>query len=123
MERQLNVINIQALVHHLDRVHGFIQNADIAVRAAGYQFTKEQIEIQQLGYDITKLCDKSLQTVAKFMEVSSNIINDLQYIYGYFLDDMEGMAIDKVFSVSKRAGEIVNTALDLHHNFMTQEKR
>ena len=82
-EKLLGVIDLKALVSDLGRVGGFIRIAYNGVGAAGYEHTKEQIEIQQLGYDITKLCDKSALTVAKFKKASSSILTDLQCTYAW----------------------------------------
>ena len=122
-EKLLGAIDLKALVSDLGRVGGFIRIAYNAVGAAGYQLTKEQIEIQRLGYDITKLCDKSALTVAKFKKASSSILTDLQCTYGYLLDNLEEMAIDTLSSVSKLAGEMEKAALELHHDFVAEEKK
>ena len=122
-EKLLGVINLKALVSDLGRVGGFIRIAYNGVGAAGFEHTKEQIEIQQLGYDITKLCDKSALTVAKFKKASSSILTDLQCTYGYLLDNLEEMALETLSSVSKLAGEMEKAALELHHDFVAQEKK
>ena len=122
-EKLLGAIDLRALVSDLGRVGGFIRIAYNAVGAAGYQLTNEQIEIQRLGYDITKLCDKSALTVAKFKKASSSILTDLQCTYGYLLDNLEEMAIDTLSSVSKLAGEMEKAALELHHDFVAEEKK
>ena len=122
-EKLLGAIDLKALVSDLGRVGGFIRIAYNGVGAAGYQHTKEQIEIQQLGYDITKLCDKSALTVAKFKKASSSILTDLQCTYGYLLDNLEEMALETLSSVSKLAGEMEKAALELHHDFVAEEKK
>lgn len=53
--------------------------------AAGPRYTELQIEIQQLGFDITKLCDESALTVSKFKRASSTVLNELEATYGYLL--------------------------------------
>ena len=122
-KKLLGAIDLRALVSDLGRVGGFIRVAYNAVGAAGHQLTNEQIEIQRLGYDITKLCDKSALTVAKFKKASSSILTDLQCTYGYLLDNLEEMAIDTLSSVSKLAGEMEKAALELHHDFVAEEKK
>ena len=116
-------VNSINLISDLSRVGCLIRITYNAARAACYQFTNEQIEIQQLGHDIIKLCNKSAQIVAKFEEDSSNILTDLQCTYGYLLDNLEEMAIDTLFSVSKLAGEMEQAALELHHDFVAEEKK
>ena len=119
----LGAIDLKALVSDLGQVGGFIRVAYNGVGAAGYEHTKEQIEIQQLGYDITKLCDKSALTVAKFKKASSSVLTDLQCTYGYLLDGLEDMALETLSSVSKLAGEMEQAALELHKDFEAQGKR
>ena len=76
-----------------------------------------------LAYDITKLCDKSALTVAKFKKASSSILTDLQCTYGYLLDNLEEMALETLSSVSKLAGEMEKAALELHHDFVAEGKK
>ena len=123
MEKLLGAIDLRALVSDLGRVGAIIRIAYNAVGAVGHQLTNEQIEIQRLGYDITKLCDKSAQIVAKFKRSSSSILTDQQCTYGYLLDDLEVMAIETLSSVSKLAGEMEKAALELHHDFVAEEKK
>ena len=122
-ERLLGIIDLRALVNDLGRVGGFIRVAYNGVGAAGYQQTELQIEIQRLGYDITKLCDKSAVTVAKFKKASSRVLNNLQCTYGYLLDNLEKMALTTLSSASKLAGEMEKAALELHDDFEAQAKK
>ena len=122
-ERLLGVIDLRALVSDLGRVGGFIRIAYNGVGAAGYQQTEQQIEIQQLGYDITKLCDKSALTVAKFKKASNSVLVDLQCTYGYLLDNLEEMALETLAAVSKLAGQMEKAALELRDDFEAEEKK
>ena len=122
-EKLLGVIDLRALVSDLGRVGGFIRIAYNGVGAAGYQYTEEQIEIQRLGYDITKLCDKSALTVAKFKKASSSIVTDLQCTYGYLLDNLEEMALETLSAISKLAGEMEKATMELHLEFVEEEKK
>ena len=122
-EKLLGAIDLKALVSDLGRVGGFIRIAYNAVGAAGYQLTEEQIEIQQLGYDITKVCDKSALTVAKFKKASSSILTDLQCTYEYLLDNKEMLALETLSSVSELAEKMEKAALELHHDFEAEEKK
>ena len=122
-EKLLGAIDLRALVSDLGRVGGFIRIAYNGVGAAGYKLTNEQIEIQRLGYDITKLCDKSALTVAKFKKASSSIVTDLQCTYGYLLENLEEMALETLSAISKLAGEMEKAALELHDEFVAEEKK
>ena len=119
-EKLLGAIDLKALVIDLGRVGYFIGIAYNGVGAAGYEHTKDQIEIQQLGYDIIELCNKSAWTLEKAL---SNILTDLQCIYGYLLDNLEEMALEKLSSISKLAGEMEKAALELYHDFVEEEKK
>ena len=122
-EKLLGVIDLKSLVGDLGRVGGFIRVAYNAVGAAGYQLTKEQIEIQRLGYDITKLCDKSALTVANFKKASSTILNDLQCTYEYLLNNKEMLALVTLSSVSELAEKMEKAALELHDEFEAEGKK
>ena len=122
-EKLLGAIDLKALVDDLGRVGGFIRIAYNAVGAAGYQLTEEQIAIQQLGYDITKVCDKSALTVAKFKRASSSILSDLQCTYEYLLNNKEMLALETLSSVSDLAEKMEKAALELHHDFEAEKKK
>ena len=64
-DKIMGAIDLNSLVNDLGRVGSFIRIAYNGAGAAGPRFTEHQIEIQQLGYDITELCGKSVVTVAK----------------------------------------------------------
>ncbi len=119
----LGAVDLKTLVDDLGRVGGFIRIAYNAVGAAGPKFTDQQIQIQRLGYDITKLCDKSALTVAKFKKASETILTDLQSTYGFLVDNMEELALDTLSSVSKLAGDMQKAALKLKEDFEAEEKK
>ena len=119
-EKLLGAVDLKTLVNDLGRVGAFIRIAYNGVGAAGPKFTEQQIEIQRLGYDVTRLCDKSALTVAKFKKASSTVLTDLQATYEYLLDNLEEMAIETLSAVSKLAGEMEKAALELHHDFEQQ---
>ena len=122
-EKLLGAIDLRTLVDDLGRVGGFIRIAYNGIGAAGYRFTEQQIEIQRLGYDITKLCDKSALTVAKFKKASRSILTDLQCTYEYLLDNLEKMALVTLSGVSKLAGDMEKAALELHDEFVAEERK
>ena len=119
-ERLLGAVDLKTLVNDLGRVGAFIRIAYNGVGAAGPKFTEQQIEIQRLGYDVTRLCDKSALTVAKFKKASSTVLTDLPATYEYLLDNLEEMAVETLSAVSKLAGEMEKAALELHHDFEQQ---
>ena len=122
-EKLLGAIDLKTLVDDLGRVGAFIRIAYNGVGAAGHRFTELQIEIQRLGYDVTKLCDKSALTVSKFKKASATVLTDLQATYGFLLDNFEDMAVETLTNVSKIAGDMEKAAIELHKEFEEEEKK
>ena len=122
-EKILCLVDLKTLVADLGRVGQFIRIAYNGVMAAGPRYTEIQIEIQQLGFDITKLCDASALTIAKFKTSSATVLSYLQATYMYLVDNYEDMAVETLSSVSKTAGDMEKVALELHVKFEEQKER
>ena len=122
-KKLLGHIDLRSLVEDLGRVGRCIQVSFNGVVAAGPKFTELQIEIQRLGYDVTRLCDKSAVTVSKFKRASTTILTDLQSTYDYLLDGFEDMALDTLSSVSDLAGQMAAAAEDLHRCFDDEARK
>ena len=122
-EKLLCLVDLKTLVADLGRVGAFIRIAYNGVMAAGPRYTELQIEIQQLGYDITKLCDMSALTLAKFKNASSTVLTRCQATYMYLFNSYEDMAVETLSSVSKIAGDMAKAALELHDEFEMQTKK
>ena len=116
----LGAIDLKSLVDDLGRVGRFVRIAYNGVAAAGPQFTELQIQVQRLGFDITKLCDKSAVTVAKFKSASGSILVDLQATYQYLMDSLEEIGVETLAAVSTIAGEMAQAAQELHDDFEKQ---
>ena len=121
-EKLLGAVDLQVLVTDLGRVGKFIRIAYNGVGAAGPKFTEIQIEVQSLGYDITRLCDKSALTVAKFKKASATVLTSLKATYGYLIGHMEKIALVTLTNVSKLAGDMAKAALELHKEFKSEEE-
>ena len=123
VEKQKNLllgsVDLPSLVTDLGRVGNFIRIAYNGV--AG--FTDLQIKIRGIGYDITKLCDKSAVTVAKFKQASGSILGDLQGTYQFLLDALEDMALETLSAVSDVAKDMAAAANQLHNDFDEESKR
>ena len=127
-EKLLGAVDLETLVKDVSRVGVFIRMAYNGVRAADPKITELQIEMQQLGYDVTKLCDESELTLTKFKKASSTVMTDLQANCEYLLDNLEKIAVDKLEKIavetlsalSKLAGEMEKAVLELHHNIEQQ---
>ena len=119
----LGNIDLRSLVQDLGHVGRCIQLAYHGMVAAGPECVKLQIEVQRLGYDVTRLCDKSAVTVSQFKRASTTILTDLQATYGYLLDGFEDMALETLSSVSDLAGQMAKAAEELHNSFDEQARK
>ena len=120
-EKLLRVVDLKTIVDDLGHAGAFIRVAYNGVKAAGPRYTELQIEIQELGYEITKLCDESALTVSGFEMASATVLDDLEATYRFLLRNQEAIAIETLSSVSKLAGEMEKAALALHDKFEKQE--
>lgn len=116
--RLLGAIDLEALVDDLGRLGNCVRIAYHGV--AGY--TELQIKIQRIGYDVTKLCDKSAITVGQFKKASSTILQTLQSTYEYLLDNFEDMALDTLADITETAKGMAEAAHTLHVEFDKQSK-
>ena len=66
----------------LGRVGKFVRVAYNGVAA----YTELQIMVCGIGYNVTKLCDKSAVIMAKFKPASGSILRNLQLAYQFLLD-------------------------------------
>ena len=119
----LGDFNLKALVDDLGHVGSFIRIAYNGVGAAGPKFQDLQIEIQRLGYDITKLCDKSAATIASFQSTARTVLVKLKATYQYLLDGLEEMSVFTLSSLADLAGKMAAAALELRRDFESQERK
>ncbi len=119
----LGTVDLETLVEDLGRVGGFIRIAYNAVGAAGHKFTNQQIEIQRLGFDITKLCDKSALTVAKFKKASETILTDLQSTYGSLLITWKNLHFTPYLQFPRLLVICKQQHLNLRKNLKQKRKR
>ena len=121
----LGHIDLRSLVQDLGHVGRCIQLAYHGMVAAGPdpECVQLQLEVQRLGYDVTRLCDKSAVTVSKFKSASTTILTDLQATYGYLLDGFEDLALETLSSVSDLAGQMAKAAEELHNSFDEEARK
>lgn len=115
----LGAVDLQALVDDLGRLGNCVRIAYHGV--AG--FTDLQIKVQRIGYDVTKLCDKSAITVGRFKKASSNIVSVLESTYQYLLDCLEDVAVESLAEMAETAKGMAEAAEDLHNDFEKQAER
>ena len=109
----LGSLDLHSLVEDLGKLGNFIRVAYNGV--AGH--TKIQIKVQQGGYKITKLADKSAVTVHKFKGASQSVLGKLKGTYEYLLDGLEEMALETLAQLSSIAKDMATAADELHNDF------
>ena len=114
--RLLGVINLEALVDDLGRLGNCVRIAYHGVSG----FVELQIDIQRIGYDVTKLCDKSAVTVGKFKNASTTVLSSLKATYEFLMDSFEDMAIDTLADVADTAKGMATAAEELRRDFDNQ---
>ena len=119
IDRMLGFIDLDILVDDLGRVGNFVRIAYNGV--AGY--TDLQIKIRRIGYDVTKLCDKSAVTVSMYKRASTSILADLQGTYQFLLDRLEDMALETLAAVNDVAKDMAGAAEQLSKEFDEQSKK
>lgn len=117
--RLLGAIDLEALVDDLGRLGNFVRIAYHGVSG----FVDLQIEIQRIGYDVTKLCDKSAVTVGKFKNASTTVLSSLKATYEFLLDSFEDMAIDTLADVAETAKGMATAAEELRKDFDDQANK
>ena len=115
-------LNLKDLVDYLKSVARFIQVADYATGAA--PAVKEVQEIRRnichLGRNISKLCDESSTTVAKFQSMSRTVSTELQAAYAYLKDGYESSAISCLSTLSEKAEKVAKAADKMRADFEEQ---
>lgn len=112
-ENLLGSLDLASLVEDLGKLGNFIRVAYNGV--AGY--TDIQIKVQQVGYKITKLADKSAVTVHNFKSASQSILEELKGTYEFLLDGMEGMALETLSLLGSVAADMAKAAEELQKEF------
>ena len=113
-------LDLEKLVEHIGHVGKFIKIAYNGINAAGPRFTDLQIKVQNLGYDITKLCNKSSTTIDSFRRTAETVSSRLQVVYQFLLDGFDDAALMSVASLSKMAEKMVKLASELEEKFEEQ---
>ena len=116
-------LDIEQFVEYMGHVGHFIKIAYNGVNAAGPRFTDLQIDIQRLGYDITKLCNESSITIDRFRVTASTVSSRLQSVYQFLLDGFDDAAIMSVTSLGELAQEMTKIACTLKEKFDEQGKK
>ena len=116
-------LDIEQFVEYMGHVGHFIKIAYNGVNAAGPRFTDLQIDIQRLGYDITKLCNESSITIDRFRVTASTVSSRLQSVYQFLLDGFDDAAIMSVTSLGELAQEMTKIACTLKENFDEQGRK
>lgn len=120
----LGSLDLNTLVDDLGRVGKLVRLAFYAAKGSGYKegMVEMKMMIYDIGIDITKLCNKSAQTVSSFRSTSRTVLQELHAAYEYLLDSFEDDAVDCFEIVSKMAERMALEARDLQELFERQQK-
>ncbi len=119
-------LDLRKLVIDMGRVGSFIRIAHNAIVAGAYgkpEMANLQVQVYNLGIDITKLCDKSASTVDRFSVTSNTIIATLKSTYQNLIDGNDDMALDDLSSMSKLADQMADAADQLRKEFEKQQEK
>lgn len=122
-ETLLGVLDLESLVKDLGRVARYIRVAYNGIGAAGPKFQDLQIEVQRLGFDISKLCDKSAVTIASFKSTTRTVLFELKAAYQFLLKNRESMALDSFSILAELAEKMARAAEELQREFESQEAK
>ncbi len=114
-------LDLESFVRDLGRIGKYIRVAYNGVGAAGPKFQDLQIEVQRLGFDISKLCDKSAVTIAGFKVTTRTVLFELRAAYQYLLKNREIMALDSFSIIAELAEKMAKSAEKLQKEFESQE--
>jgi len=109
----LGTLDLHNLVEDFRKLGNFMCVAYNGV--AGH--TEIQIKVQDVGYTVTKLADKSAVTVHKFKGASQSVLHELQGTYQYLLDGLEEMALETLSQLTSVAKDMAAAADELHKDF------
>ena len=115
----LGDIHLRTFVQDLGHVKRYIQLANDRMAAASSdpECGELQLEVQRLGYNVTRLCANSADTVSNCNRNSITILTDLQPMYEYLLDGFEDLALETLASVSDIAAQCAKAAEELNNSF------
>ena len=116
-------LDLEKLVDDLSNTGKFVHVATNAIVGAGPKYVDLQLEVQQIGYDIAKLCDKSAVAVSSFHDTADTIIATLESVYAFLLDGFESVAIGSLESLADMANEMATEAHQLKNEFEKEEKK
>ena len=117
--RLLGAINLEALVDDL----GWLGNC-VHIAYHGVTGIDElQIEIQQVCYDVTKLCDKSADAVKNFKNLSTASLGSLKSTYEFLMNSSEELAIATLDNVKDEVMQMGNTAEELRKEIDNQAEK
>lgn len=116
-------LDLESFVKDLGRVGKYIRVAYNGVGAAGPKFQELQIEVQRLGFDISKLCDKSAVTIASFKTTTRTVLFELKAAYQFLLKNREIIALDSFSVIAELAAKMAKAAEKLQREFEGQDSK
>ena len=116
-------LDLEAFVKNLTNVGNLIIIAYNGIGVAGPQFQDLQYHVEWLGFDISKLCDKSAITVAEFESSTGTILYELKAAYKFLLNNQERLALVSLSFIAELAEKMAVAAEKLEKEFEIQEEK
>ena len=120
-DRIYGSLDLEGFVKDLGNVGKFVRIAYNGIGAAGPEFQNLQNKVQALGFDISKLCDKSAVTVSKFKATTRTILYELKAAYEFLLNNHERLALVSFSLFAELAEKMAVAAEKLEIEFELQE--
>ena len=122
-EALLDILDLEKLVDDLGRTGKFVHVATNGIIGAGPKYVELQLEVQQIGHDIAKLCDKSAVAVFSFRNTADTIVATLESAYAFLVGGYEKVAIGSLESLANMANEMAAEARQLQKEFEEEDKK
>ena len=122
-EKLASVKNLEKFANSIEHLGNFMKVAYDAANMAGPKLVDIKIEIQRLGFDITRLCNESSVTIDRFRSAAVTISSELVSVYQFLLNGFEDIAILSLASLGKLAEEMTTSANELKEKFKMQQKK
>lgn len=119
----LGALDLETFVSDLGNLGSFINLAYNGIGAAGPEYQDLQNKVQRLGFDISKLCDKSAVTIAKFKTTTRTILDELKSAYEFLASNKESLALMSFSEFALLAEKMAKAAEQLQKEFESQEKK
>lgn len=117
IEILLGSLDLESFVRNLGLVGKYVRVAYNGIGAAGPKFQDLQNEVQSIGFDISRVCDKSAVTIASYKTTTRTVLFELKSSYEFLIASREVMALDSFSIIAELAEKMAKAAETLQIEF------